>query len=118
MPEFMYLYRGGAPQSGDLSPREMEAHMAKWDAWVRELEERGAFRTANALSTGGRTVGPQGVVRDGPFPESKEVVGGYSLVSAAHLDEAAELAGGCPIFEFGGHVEVRPIVDRCLEPDG
>jgi hypothetical protein len=37
-------------------------------------------------------------------------VGGYTLVSAKDLDEAAELSKGCPIFDRGGLVEVRPIM--------
>jgi hypothetical protein len=36
-------------------------------------------------------------------------VGGYLLLSAANLDQAVELSRGCPIFEYDGSVEVRPI---------
>ena len=46
---------------------------------------------------------------DGPFVESKEVVGGYSIAQANTIDAAAELAKGCPIFLTGGNVEVRPL---------
>lgn len=34
------------------------------------------------------------------------------IVQAASLDEAAEIARGCPIFEYDGSVEVRPVIDR------
>jgi hypothetical protein len=47
------------------------------------------------------------VVTDGPFVETKEVLGGYYLVQADDLDEAIEIAKHCPA-RFGG-VEVRPI---------
>jgi hypothetical protein len=50
------------------------------------------------------------VLTDGPFAESKEVVGGYLIVSAPGLDDAVQLARGCPIFEAEGSVEVRPII--------
>ena len=49
------------------------------------------------------------VVTDGPFIEVKEIVGGFSIVQAGTLDAAAELAKGCPIFQRGGSVEVRPL---------
>jgi hypothetical protein len=49
-------------------------------------------------------------VTDGPFAESKDIVGGYTLVQARDLDEAVELSKGCPIFEGEGVVEVRPIM--------
>jgi hypothetical protein len=49
------------------------------------------------------------VVTDGPFIEVKEMVGGFSIVQADTLEDAAELARGCPIFQRGGSVEVRPL---------
>jgi hypothetical protein len=49
------------------------------------------------------------VVTDGPFVESKEIVGGYSIIQAESLDAAAELAHGCPVLQNGGFVEVRPL---------
>ena len=47
---------------------------------------------------------------DGPFAEAKDLVGGYTLVQANDLAQAAELTSGCPIFDVGGSVEVRPIM--------
>jgi hypothetical protein len=47
------------------------------------------------------------VVTDGPFMESKEVVGGFSIVQADTVDAAAQLAKGCPGLQVGGTVEVR-----------
>ena len=49
-------------------------------------------------------------VTDGPFAEAKDVVGGYSLIKARDISEAAELAKGCPILDRGGRVEVRPVM--------
>jgi hypothetical protein len=47
------------------------------------------------------------VISDGPFVESKEIVGGYSVVEAENIQAAAKLAKGCPAIEYGGSVEVR-----------
>ncbi len=47
------------------------------------------------------------VVTDGPFVESKEVLGGYYLIEAADLDHALEIGKSCPA-GLGG-VEVRPV---------
>ncbi len=49
---------------------------------------------------------------DGPFADTKEVLGGLCLVEAANLDEAIELAARVPAARFGGAVEVRPVVQR------
>lgn len=49
---------------------------------------------------------------DGPFPETKEVLGGYYLFDAGDLDAAIEMAARIPAARFGGAVEVRPLVER------
>lgn len=53
-------------------------------------------------------------VLDGPFAETKEVLGGYVLFDAEGLDGAERTARECPIFEVGGRVEVSPVVERGL----
>ena len=50
---------------------------------------------------------------DGPFAESKEAVGGYFLLQVEDLDEAVEIAKGCPLLEYGTTVEVRPVAAEC-----
>jgi hypothetical protein len=57
--------------------------------------------------TGGRTL-----MTDGPFADTKEVLGGFTLIEAPNLDEALEVAANIPAARFGGAVEVRPVVAR------
>jgi hypothetical protein len=49
---------------------------------------------------------------DGPFAETKEVLGGFYLVQADDIDGALEIASKIPAARFGGSVEVRPVVER------
>ena len=56
---------------------------------------------------GGRTL-----MTDGPFADTKEVLGGFALIEAANLDQAIEVAARIPITRFGGVVEIRPVVPR------
>lgn len=109
MSEFLYLYRGGErPQSPEQGEREMQ----KWVAWMKELGEKGHLKDrGQPLDSEGKVVkGKQKVVTDGPYAETKDVVGGYTVVEAKDLAHAAELSKGCPIFESGGLVEVRPVL--------
>ena len=57
-----------------------------------------------------RVAGTRTLMTDGPFADTKEVLGGVVLVEAANLDEAIELAARIPVTRFGGVVEVRPVV--------
>jgi hypothetical protein len=108
MSEFLYLYRGG-DSSG--TPEQMQQHMQKWVDWLKDLGARGHIKDqGNPLEATGKVVKARKTITDGPFAESKDVIGGYTLVEAKDIAQAAELAGGCPIFESGGFVEVRPIM--------
>jgi len=108
MSEFVYLYRGGERMPGP--PDRMQQQMQKWMTWLKELTEKGHVTDpGHPLERSGKLVKGGAAVTDGPFAETKDVVGGYTIVNARDLDQAVELTSGCPIFEVGGAVEVRPI---------
>jgi len=59
-----------------------------------------------------RVAGGRTLITDGPFADTKEVLGGFWLVEAANLDDVLDLAARIPVARFGGVVEVRPVVAR------
>ena len=76
---------------------------------LHRLDEFG-FSTKDLRFDAGKVVGgKKGAVIDGPYSETKDVIGGYSVIEARDLDDAASIAAGCPIIEAGGLVEVRPV---------
>ena len=109
MNEFLYLFRGGDARDLDQSPAQREAHMQKWGEWMGKLGQEGTLVAGQPLKTEGKVVAADGLVTDGPFAEGKEIVGGYLIVKAGNLGEAAEISKSCPIFEYQGTVEVREI---------
>jgi hypothetical protein len=56
-----------------------------------------------------------GLITDGPFADTKEVLGGYFVFDAANLDDALEIAQRIPAVRLGGAVEVRPLVESAVE---
>ncbi len=110
MANFLFIYRGGADAESKMSPDEMQKLMQKWTDWIGTGFQQGWMLDAgDALGPEGRVVKPKNVVTDGPFVESKEIVGGYSVVKADSLDAAAAFAKGCPALLTGGCVEIRPM---------
>lgn len=108
MSEYLYIYRGAQRPE---SPQEAQQIMQKWMKWMEELAAKGHIKDrGQPLDPAGKVVDRKKVVTDGPFAEAKDLVGGYSLVTAKDLAEAAELSKGCPIFERNGFVEVRPVM--------
>jgi hypothetical protein len=59
-----------------------------------------------------RVAGGRTLMTDGPFADTKEVLGGFWLIEAANLDDAVDLAARIPAARLGGVVEVRPVVAR------
>jgi hypothetical protein len=55
----------------------------------------------------GKVVKANKSVTNGPYVEIKESIGGMAIIKANSYEEAAEIAQGCPILEFGGNVEIR-----------
>jgi hypothetical protein len=110
MAKFLFVYRNSIESYSSMSPEEMQQILQKWQTWIADGLKKGWMLDAgDALKKEGRVVGAKKVVSDGPFIEVKEMVGGFSIVQADTLDDAAELAKGCPIFLRGGSVEVRPL---------
>jgi len=110
MKEFLFVFRADYASMPQSSPEEMQAMMKKWMDWIggiasqNKLVDRG-----NRLAKGGKVLRADNVITDGPYTDIKEVVGGYTLIKAESLDEATELAKGCPVLLVGGNVEVREI---------
>ena len=108
MSEFTYLYRG---RKVFPSQEQTQKNTEKWVAWFKELGAKGHVKEiGHPLEATGKVVnGTEKIIKDGPFAETKDVIGGFSVIQAADLDEAVELSKGCPILDVGGSVEVRPI---------
>ena len=100
MEKYMFIFIGGDPSH--LSPEAQQAHMQKWFDWVDRLTKEKRYLGGEALMPGGKTLSGAGkTVTDGPFAESKEVVGGFFVVSAKDYDEATKYGEGLPRLCFG-----------------
>jgi hypothetical protein len=108
MSEFLYLYRGGERET---SPEKIQQRMQKWMTWLKDLGAKGHIKDqGQPLEPAGKVVkGRTKTITDGPYAETKDVVGGFTIVEARDIDHAVELSKGCPIFEADGAVEVRPV---------
>jgi hypothetical protein len=111
MSEFVYLYRRPTHPKG--SPQQMQEMLERWRAWFKDLETKGHLANYGQPleGTGGAVVrDAKGSFSDGPYAETKDIVMGYSMVTATDLEEAVALTKGHPIFDQGGVIEVRPIL--------
>lgn len=103
MPKYMLIYHGGGRPE---TPEEGEKVMAAWGAWMEGI---GADMVDPGNPAGmSKTVSADGVADDG----GSNPVSGYTLINAADIDAACDIAKGCPILEGGkGTVEVAEAMD-------
>jgi hypothetical protein len=97
MAEFLYLYRGSERVDAALSPQQMQEYLQRFQGWIASLSKAGKISSCGPLDAGGKTMsGPKPEVADGPYAEAKDLVGGYTVVSASDFNEATEIARSFP----------------------
>ena len=113
MPNYLLLLHEQPSDFSQYSPEEIEAVIAEYIAWRKKLVADGRYVGSHKLrDEGGRNLtGYNGDFRvtDGPYTETKEVIGGFFSISAADYDEAVEISKDCPHLKYGGRIELREI---------
>jgi hypothetical protein len=115
MPRYLLVARDAGRWSeltGTASPSEMQAVTAKYRAWSNRVAGEGKLKGGEKLQDGqGRVLRGQDnalKVTDGPYVESKEVLGGFWLLDADSYDDVVKLASDSPHLQFGS-LEIREI---------
>ncbi|MBW3619484.1 MAG: YciI family protein [Actinobacteria bacterium] len=103
------------PDLAPSTPEAMEADMGRWFAYTEDLRNAGVHLAGEALqpattATTVRVRNDETLTTDGPFAETKEVLGGFYLIDVADLDDALKWAAACPGAGYGS-MEVRPIME-------
>jgi hypothetical protein len=104
--EYLVISRGQWDK--EISREEIQKAIDDFYVWLSRLVDEGKMKTGQRLASEGKTVSKK-FVTDGPFGETKEVIGGYWFVIAGSLEEAAEIAAGNPCLKCGLFYEIRPI---------
>ncbi len=101
----------------------MDQIMGEYWAYEKAVADAGVRQASDALQ-GVETATTvqvnddgQRIVTDGPFAETREVLGGYYLIDVPDLDTAIDWAAKCPGAKRGGKIEVRPIMEFDAPPE-
>jgi hypothetical protein len=99
--------------ASDLSRDEATRMINEYSAWATKMRQEGRYVASDKLTDDPgkvlRTKGGKTVTTDGPYAETKEIVGGYFCIKAANYDEAVTIAQTCPHLKYGGEIEVRMV---------
>ncbi|HEV3443137.1 MAG TPA: YciI family protein [Gemmataceae bacterium] len=110
MAKFMLIVHEKPGTYKGMSPEEMQRIVEKYQAWTDKIRASGRYVVSDKLmEEGGKVITAQKgklSVLDGPYSETKEVVGGYFTLRAANYEEAIELTRDCPHLQYG-RIEIR-----------
>jgi hypothetical protein len=114
MPHFMVILRADPAQYMHLSPEQIQGLLERFNAWGGKLAALGRIKDGKKLTDeGGRVLEQSGgrvAVKDGPYGETKEIVGGVYFITATDYDHAVELCRDQPNLSLpGGTLEIREV---------
>jgi hypothetical protein len=108
----LFLHRDSA-RTLPGSPDELMTMVKAYAGWADRMRAEGRLKGGQKLADDVgkvmRVKGGRVTVTDGPYAESKEVVGGYFMIAAKDYDEACGIAESCPHLQFGGRIELRRV---------
>jgi hypothetical protein len=119
MPRYAALLYDAEPTT-EPTPAEWEALMGEYYHFEGNARAAGVVgggealqpsATATTVHVTGGAKGGDVITTDGPFAETKEVLGGIYLLDCVDLDEAIKWAAQIPCAWQGGRIEVRPVID-------
>jgi hypothetical protein len=113
--EYMLLIHSAADAAEAADDEERQAMFAAFGKYTERLREAGALVAGDPLqpahtATTVRSSGGETLTTDGPYAETKEVLGGYYKIEVDSLDEAIEWASQIPSLPRGDAVEVWPVM--------
>lgn len=111
MPQFLLLLHSDPTDWLKMPQQDKQKWMHKYMAWGEKAQKGGFLLGSNKLvDDGGKIVrGQKALVTDGPYSETKEVLGGYYMIEAKDYEEAVRRSKDHPHLEHGGTIEVRQV---------
>ena len=113
--QYMIVIVENETEWGNAGPADRERTTAAYGKYTQDLQKAGIMLGGEALlpsSKGARVKVRDGkrAVKDGPFSEAKEVIGGFYIIQVKSKEEAIEWASRCPAAQ-SGEVEVREVME-------
>ncbi len=108
MKRFIFLLR---PSIKPLTAEQIEQRTKQWRLLIYELNTQGKLVAWQVFENEGAKVfgADRRIVDDHPVVENNESAGGVITINAKSFAEAIELSKLCPVLDYGGSVEVRPL---------
>jgi len=112
MKKFILLIREDLRLLKQMTPEQSQEDSRQMVSWVEEITKAGNFVQGDPLENDMTVVAKGKIHTDGPFIEAKEAISGFTIIKAASLIQASEIALTCPLVQTEKiKIEVRPILE-------
>src|SRR5207253_2733545 len=108
MKEFLLLIKGN--EMHIIPEEEKQRRLSEYRAWMMKMLDEKRYVGGQSLEPVGYHIKDKNtVITDGPYIEPKELIGGFVIIRAQSMDEAADIALSCPLLNYY-EIYVRPLV--------
>lgn len=108
--DFMLLFRLEPNNNYHPTETELDTQKKQWGRWIGGIASQAKLVSTNQLGFTGKQLHADLSIKEGINISDNKMVGGNMIVKAESLDNAIEMAKGCPILTIGGTVEIRDII--------
>jgi hypothetical protein len=112
MPNYIFLLYDNPAAFENVSAEEIQQIIQQFSEWKQRIRSEGVLLRSEKLQDGTgrvlRLADGKVLVTDGPYTESKEIIGGVFVIQARDYEHAVEIASQCPQLGYGS-VEVREV---------
>ncbi len=109
--KFIMLFRSENIENYKLTQDQIQESIKQWQSWIGSIASKGKLVSTHQLGSKAAVLKPDNKVESKAYEALNQIVGGYLIVKASTMKEALEFAKGCPVFQIGGNVEVRDIIE-------
>lgn len=108
--DFMLLFRFEPSNNYQPTEAELNEQQKQWGAYIGGIASQAKFVSTCQLGFSGKQIFADLSVKEGIAIAENQTLGGNMVVKAKNMEDATEMAKGCPILKIGGTVEVRDII--------
>jgi hypothetical protein len=110
MKTYIVLFREPDGRTDEHPAEAIKKHQENWATWLNKWGSAGKLAGGSGLTLEGRMIkGHEAAITTDIHRVGTEIIGGFLLLKADDMDEAAQIAASCPIYEFDGYAEVREL---------
>jgi hypothetical protein len=112
MKKYIAILREPDGRREQHSDDEIKKHQLNWKSWLEKWRQAGKLIDGSGLTLNARIVYNADLIENKIHQNTTEIIGGFLLIKAENIDDAAAMIKTCPVYEFNGYAEIRELQNQ------